>query len=252
MSLGNILPIKNKSFGARLKSLIDYNNLDVSSLATKICGFDCKPSIRDESYSTFASVRRIINKHLNIKGSLFDAGNNVTSRYISDYCQILDCEPDFLFGYIDFPKHKETDINKQLGLSRTAIQTLSSLSNRGILSDDEFSSLDLLNFILSDRTLFCDFLDYLGLYVNNTYDIPCYRDPDKHIYVPVPNDNIRNTSFLQTKNERYIAVGKKQSEKVCGEDAYQTICLPVSLLESHALRIVEGVINEWKKRFPKE
>lgn len=252
MKLRNIFPIKDKSFGVRLKALMDYNDYTASSLATKLCGFDCQPSIGDTSYTTFASAKRIINKHLNIKGSLSDAENNVTSRYISDYCQILDCEPDFLFGYIDFPKHEETDINKQLGLSKTAIQTLSSLRNRGILADDEFSSLDLLNFILSDRTLFCDFLDYLGLYINNTYDIPCYLDPNKHIYVPVPDDNIRNTPFLVAKNERYIAVGKKQPEKVCGEDAYQTICLPVSLLESHAIRIVEGIINEWKKRFPKE
>ena len=251
MDLGNIFPIKDKSFGVRLKSLIDYNNLDVSSLATRICGFDCKPSIGDKSYSTFASARRIINKHLSIKGSLFDAGNNVTSQYISDYCQILGCEPDFLFGCIDFPKHEETDINKKLGLSKKAIGTLLSLNKRGILADEDFSSLDLLNFILSDRTLFCDFLDYLGLYVNNTYDTPCYLDPNKHVYIPVPDDNIRNTPFVVAKNERYIAVGKKQPEKVCGEDAYQTICLPVSLLESHALRIVQSVIDKWKNKYSK-
>lgn len=252
MNLGISFPVKDKKFGVRLKALMDYNNMTEADLAVKMCGFSSKPSFDDtDNYKSFASAKRSIRNHLKID-DLNDAKKIVTSRYLINYCRILDCEPDFLFGYIDFPKHKETDINKQLGLSRTAIQTLSSLSNRGILADDEFSSLDLLNYILSDRTLFCDFLDYLGLYVNNTYDIPCYRDPDKHIYVPVPDDNIRNTSFLQTKNERYIAVGKKQPEKVCGEDAYQTICLPVSLLESHAIRIVEGVINEWKKRFPKE
>lgn len=251
MRLGITFPIKDKKFGVRLKSLMNYNGMTEADLAVKMCGFSSKPSFDDtDNYKSFASAKRSIRNHLKID-DLNDAKKIVTSRYLINYCKILDCEPDFLFGYIDFPKHTETDINKQLGLSRTAIQTLSSLSNRGILADEDFSSLDLLNFILSDRTLFCDFLDYLGLYVNNTYDTPCYFAPDKHVYIPIPDDNIRNTPFVTSKNERYIAVGKKQSEKVCGEDAYQTICLPVSLLESHAIRIVEGVINEWKKKYSK-
>ena len=62
----------------------------------------------------------------------------------------------------------------------------------------------------------------------------------------------KNLPFVVAKNERYIAVGKKQTEKVCGEDAYQTICLPVSLLESHAIRIVQNVIDKWKNKYKKE
>lgn len=247
----NIFPISDKSFGVRLKALLDFNGLKPSDLAVRISNLSYRPSIRDDDYAIFNSAKRLINKHLNIKGCLSDEGVNVTSRYICDYCRILNCEPDFLFGYIDFPKHTETDINKELGLSRTAIQTLESLKNREILADEDFHCTDLLNFILSNKTSFCVFLDYLGLYINNTYDTPCYLDPNKHIYTPVPDDNIRNTDFVQSKNQHYIAVGKKQKEKVCGEDAYQTICLPVSLLESHALRIVEEVINEWKRNFPK-
>lgn len=181
MDLGNIFPIKNKSFGVRLKSLIDYNHLDVSSLATKICGFDCKPSISDESYSTFSSVRRIINKHLNIKGSLSDAGNNVTSRYISDYCQILGCEPDFLFGYIDSPTHKKTDINKEIGLSSKSVETLQKWKES--LDKKERKKflirnrpIDTLNLLLSEPFITERLFKGIEDYLYHDYHIPAYHD----------------------------------------------------------------------------
>lgn len=159
---------------------------------------------------------------------------------------------DYLLDRSDCTTVENEYISQMTGLSDTSIQTLISCKTGGILHDDDFPIIDLLNFILSDNVLFRDFLNYLGLYINNTYDTPCYRDPDKHIYVPVPDDNIRNTPFVLSKNERYIAVGKKQKEKVCGEDAYQTICLPVSLLESHAVRIIQSVIDEWKRKWKEE
>ena len=173
---------------------------------------------------------------------------------IEGYCKYFKVTSDFLLGIRDTKVVDENIamINKTTGLSDTSIQTLISCKTGGILADDDFPVIDLLNFILSDEVLFHDFLNYLGLYINNTYDTPCYRDPDKHIYVPVPDDNIRNTPFVKSKDEHYIAIGKKQKEKICGKDAYQTINLPVSLLESHAVRIIQNVIDKWKDKWKKE
>lgn len=179
---------------------------------------------------------------------------NVTEHELKGYCEVFNTTSDYLLGISNVSTiDKDTVmIGRMTGLSDAAIQTLISCKTGGILADKDFPTIDLLNFILSDKVLFHDFLNYLGLYINNTYDTPCYLDPDKHVYVPVPDDNIRNTPFVVAKNERYIAIGKKQTEKVCGEDAYQTINLPVSLLESHAIRIVQSVIDKWKNKYKKE
>ena len=179
---------------------------------------------------------------------------NVTEHELKGYCEVFNTTSDYLLGISNVSSIDQDTvmIGRITGLSDAAIQTLISCKTGGILADEDFPTIDLLNFILSDKVLFHDFLNYLGLYINNTYDTPCYLDPDKHVYVPIPDDNIRNTPFVVAKNERYIAVGKKQSEKVCSEDAYQTICLPVSLLESHAIRIVQSVIDKWKNKYKKE
>lgn len=179
---------------------------------------------------------------------------NVSEYELKGYCEVFNTTSDYLLGISNVSTiDKDTVmIGRMTGLSDAAIQTLISCKTGGILADEDFPTIDLLNFILSDKVLFHDFLNYLGLYINNTYDTPCYLDPNKHVYVPIPNDNIRNTPFVDAKNERYIAIGKKQSEKICGEDAYQTICLPVSLLESHAIRIVQSVIDKWKNKYKKE
>ena len=179
---------------------------------------------------------------------------NVSEYELKGYCEVFNTTSDYLLGISNVSTiDKDTVmIGRMTGLSDAAIQTLISCKTGGILADEDFPTIDLLNFILSDKVLFHDFLNYLGLYINNTYDTPCNLDPNKHLYVPIPNLNIRNTPIVDAKNERYIAIGKKQSEKICGEDAYQTICLPVSLLESHAIRIVQSVIDKWKNKYKKE
>lgn len=181
MNLGNIFPVNDKSFGIRLKSLMDYNNLNASSLATRICGFDYQPSIGDTSYTTFISTKRSINKHLNIKGSLSDAGNNVTSRYISDYCRILDCEPDFLFGYIDSPTHKKTDINKEICLSSKSVETLQKWKES--LDKKERKKflirnrpMDTLNLLLSEPFITERLFKGIEDYLYHDYHIPAYHD----------------------------------------------------------------------------
>ena len=161
MKLRSSFPIKDKKFNVRLKALMDYNGMTESDLAVKMCGFSSKPSFDDtDNYTKFASAKRSIQNHLRVD-DLNGAKNLVTSKYFINYCQILDCEPDFLFGYIDFPKHTETDINKKLGLSKKAIETLISCKNGNILADENFHTIDLLNFILSDQNLFSFFLNYL-------------------------------------------------------------------------------------------
>lgn len=177
---------------------------------------------------------------------------NVSEYELKGYCEVFNTTSDYLLGFSNVSTvDKDTVmVGRITGLSDAAIQTLISCKTGGILADEDFPTIDLLNFILSDKTLFHDFLNYLGLYLNNTYDTPCYLDHG--IAKPLPDDTIRNTSFVLSKNERYIAIGKKQKEKVCGEDAYQTISLPVSLLESHAIRIVEHIIDQWKDKWKKE
>ena len=67
MKLGIIFPIKDKKFGVRLKSLMDYNDMTEADLAVKMCGFSSKPSFDDtDNYKSFASAKRSIQNHLKI------------------------------------------------------------------------------------------------------------------------------------------------------------------------------------------
>lgn len=162
------------------------------------------------------------------------------------YAHHFNVTTDYLLGLRDTQTIDENIamISKTTGLSEDAISTLKSLNNSSLL--------DILNFMLSDKELLCIFLDNLSLYVNNTYQIPCHYDSATQLYVP-NEDTLSKKSFIASdKKQHYIALGKKQPEQICGQDVYETRLVPVSILESHAIRIIEKVIDKWKDKWKKE
>lgn len=161
------------------------------------------------------------------------------------YAHHFNVTTDYLLGLRDTQTIDENIamISKATGLSENAIYTLKSLNG---------SNIDMLNFMLSDRELIYTFLDNMSLYVNNTYQIPCHYDSTTQLYVP-NEDTLSEKSFIASdKKQRYIALGKKQPEQICGQDIYETRLVPVSILESHAIRIIEKVIDKWKDRWKKK
>lgn len=104
---------------------MEYNSLDRMDLATYLCGYNQKPKSGTTEYDTCRKKSRTIAEHLKLENIQKEA--SLSAKYIADYCAILHCEPDYLFGYIDFPTHSETDINKEIGLSITSINSIQKL-----------------------------------------------------------------------------------------------------------------------------
>lgn len=209
----------------------------------------------DQITANFCKLDRqgVTDKTRNISNWLNGKNYPKDIKKILDICNALECDLDYFFTDMKSSTHDLAFIEKETGLTQSSIQTLLSCKTSAVLGDEDFHVIDLLNFILSDKSLFLYFLNYLGLYINNTYDTPCYNDPNTNVAIPIPDDHVRNKSFIAGKNERYISIGKKQKEQVCGNDAYQTIMLPISALtEPHALHMIENVIDEWKNKWKKE
>ena len=49
--------------------------------------------------------------------------------------------------------------------------------------------------------------------------------------------------------ERYIGIGKKLDYEIAGQAAFETLCVPVSILETHALHCIQRSLDDWKKLY---
>lgn len=159
------------------------------------------------------------------------------------YCEHFNTTSDYLLG---IRKTKPLDeniamINKSTGLNEKAIETLK------ILKKSEY--IDIINFIMSDYALFGRFLSNLSLYFDNDYDTPVHYD--KKLGICVESDDITDSPIISTNGEKYMSIGKKLDYDVCGNPAYETIHVPVSILESHALHCIQAQIDDWKQKYKK-
>ena len=66
---------------------------------------------------------RTIDIHLKAKSA-----ESIKGEWIKRYCDYFKCSADYLFGFISLPTHEETDIEKEIGLSRNAIKQLHHLT----------------------------------------------------------------------------------------------------------------------------
>lgn len=160
---------------------------------------------------------------------------------IKAYSEHFKVTSDYLLGLRDIPTVNENVvmIYKYTGLNEKSIETLK------ILKRSEY--IDVLNFIMSDYSVFGRFLSNLHLYFDNEYDTPVHFDEEKGIFVE--SAEISNSPILSTNGERYLSIGKRMNEDICGQPAYGTISVPVSILESHALHCIQAQIDDWKRNY---
>lgn len=171
-------------------------------------------------------------------------GNNYPKRIsdVLELCNALDCDLDYFFTDMPAPTHDIEFISQKTGLNKKSIDTLN------ILKRSEY--IGILNYIMSDYALFGRFLSDLSLYFDNDFDTPVHYD--NKLGICVESDDMPNSPFISTNGEKYVSIGKKLDYDVCGTPAYATIHVPVSILESHALRCIQAQIDDWKRNYKKE
>lgn len=119
-------------------------------------------------------------------------------------------------------------ISSVTGLSDASISTLERVKKNW----DEKEN-NILNYIMKNSDSFLDFLKWLSIYIDNDYTIPLATDKYNQ-YFPCNNDKW-NSIFLGSK----IKDNK-------GNDGYKIIGVGVDILESHAMREMQKIIDDWK------
>lgn len=174
---------------------------------------------------------------------------NPQMKFIKEYCDSLDCEADFLLGYIDFPKRENQTIYDITGLTDTAINTLKRMHGQPF----EQKNLDLLNFMLSDARFFCVYMDTLMLYIDNKYDTPLHIEFDANGNTHyVPNAHEKN-NILAGNDLPTIEIGKKSNLTFNGKPLYDPIGIPVSMLmDSYASYTIQNLLSQLKEAYLKQ
>ena len=150
---------------------------------------------------------------------------------------------DYLLGISDCTSVENEEIHKQIGLSDNAIQTLK------ILNKTQYSTL--LNYLMDDYITFAYFLSNIELYFDNTFDTPVHYDETIQAYVE--SKDIGDSPIINRyNNERYVAIGRKTDYEVGNKPAYETIHVPTSILESHAMHKIQEQFDIWKNGYKKE
>lgn len=169
---------------------------------------------------------------------------NVSEYELKGYREVFNTTADYLLGFTNESSRNESKITASnvTGLNGKSIKTLE------ILKRSEY--IEIINYIMNDYSSFGAFLSNLSLYFDNEYDTPVHFDKEKGIFVE--SDDITDSPILMTNGERYLSIGKRIDEDVCGHPAYKSISVPVSILESHALHCMQEIIDEWKKNYKKE
>lgn len=167
---------------------------------------------------------------------------NVSEYELQGYREVFNTTADYLLGFTNEPSRNEDEINASnvTGLDGKAIKTLK------ILKRSEY--INILNYLMSDYFLFATFLNNLSLYFYNEYDTPVHFDKDLGIFVE-SYDGVSESPITTTDGSHFVSIGKKMSENVCGHPAYQTISVPVSILESHALHCIQEILDTWKTKY---
>lgn len=163
---------------------------------------------------------------------------------IKAYATHFNVTADYLLG---IRKTKSLDenismISKTTGLSENAIEALKIIKRSNYINT--------LNFIMRDYALLGTFLSNVELYLNNKFDTPVHFDDRLGIFVE--SKDVSDSPVLISSNEKYVSIGKKLDYEVAGQAAFETLSVPVSILESHALHCIQQLLDDWKKEYKKE
>lgn len=178
--------------------------------------------ISDEKSKAIDGIRKKIDAHLES-----DSTDKLQGEYALAYCKYFGCSADYLYGIIDLPTHKDTDIHKETGLSETSISCLRGWYHdkykKGWYYSDDIDTVNTIleyygnirkenakNGTLNGFTLFH--------FISNFFNA--------HKFQRVQQDLIRygnGTHF--NRIEKGDIIKKKDSEK---EEIIEKICTPLS------------------------
>ena len=115
-------------------------------------------------------VEKKIQKHLNS-----DNTDKLQGEYIKAYCDFFGCSADYLFGYINLPTKKQTDLQEVTGFSEKSVQRIIGYKN--------------------------DFLDIL-ISSSNFYELDNLFDKLIHQYDRLQKD-VSSMEYLENEAEKY-------------------------------------------------
>jgi len=142
---------------------------------------------------------------------------DISTSTLRMYCEFLGCSADFLLGFIDYPTHSLTDINKATGLAPESIKTL--------LFIEKMNCSELLDYLLSkeDGLYFISLLNACSIYIS---------------------DNIKDVSIFDFKENKSIHVPKKSVLNVeTDKTTLRTLVYNKIELEKNAMVQIEGILR---------
>lgn len=134
---------------------------------------------------------------------------------------------DYLLGKTDIESSiDENFIMEYTGLEPHATRLLHNFHS------SHSKEINTLNYAMEDSSLFLSFFHWISLYIDNDYTIPLATDEYNQYF---PCNNAMGS----------ILVGSKMKDNK-GNDGYKIIGIGVDILESHAMREMQKIIDDWK------
>ena len=100
------------TFGQRLEYLMQASGIEITKkganaeLARNMLSKGCLPFyVNSDFKKSCESARSRIENHRKT-----DFATSIEGKWLKAYCDYFKCSADYLFGYIDYPSHIETDI----------------------------------------------------------------------------------------------------------------------------------------------
>lgn len=201
------------TFGERLEFLMKSKGFDVTrkgasvALAREMLNSGCLDFYVNEKRKSIDSARSRIDVHRKK-----DSAECIEGKWLKAYCDYFKCSADFLFGYINFPTHIDTDIHSETGLSLNAIERLKSFTT---YKEGE-CRLAIINYLLQDINFSAALTDNINDYYSK-YDffqnsLKTYISENKNIHKDIikqlelkKDGNIKNTVNRHTLADRGAA-----------------------------------------------
>ena len=185
MNLGNRNPI-NGTFGERLMLLMENDENGPIDTSKRGAAIELSRRMYNKKILEYSSddydiqgknrdnARKLIFEHMKL-----DSAENISGKWLKAYCDYFKCSADYLLGYIPLPTQKETDIQKETGLSKSAIKILIEWNKTAHLPETKYSwarnaRKAISDLIEQDIWLYRDVLNPIAeyCYYRKLYDNP--------------------------------------------------------------------------------
>lgn len=159
-----------------------------------------------------------------------------------ELCNALNCNLDYFFTPMQEATHDMHYICEETGLTTQSVETLKKLHDREQYYTDH--DMKILNYILSNTGEFSNFINNIGNYIDNQYQIPLHEVLDE-------NGNIHSEALLDPHTgEPYVGIlfGQKAFE-LNGKQFYNQKGVDFSILESHCMLEIQKQLTMWQANY---